>query len=372
MGIVLLKRLATGLLTVLVGLCAAGAGKAAGAPGLAESITLAGSLLENPAAAVDAADRMLREKALPAAQTQIEDMESPPLFEPPPPPTPEPEQTPDPAPPTPAPQVPEGAVPVQEVQYPHGTSQEYLPLAAGTIRNRAGLDPGLVMDAAGAGLPFAVEVGSDEPQVLIMHTHTTESYETYPEGWADPAYTSRSTDGSIGVMAVGEAITQELCNAGIAALHDTTLHDYPSYNGSYARSNETVRKYLEQYPSIKVVLDVHRDAIETEGRRVSAVAQVEGQKAAQVMIICGADKGGNLPDYQKNLGFAAAWETAMESRFPGLTRPVLLDYRYYNQDLTTGSLLIEVGSHGNTAAQAEYSGHLVGRALAELFGGQTS
>ncbi|HIX32974.1 MAG TPA: stage II sporulation protein P, partial [Candidatus Gemmiger avium] len=63
----------------------------------------------------------------------------------------------------------------------------------------------------------------------------------------------------------------------------------------------------------------------------------------------------------------AQWESAMESRFPGLTRPVLFDYRYYNQDLTTGSLLIEIGSHGNTLSEAVYSGQLVGEALAGLF-----
>ena len=98
----------------------------------------------------------------------------------------------------------------------------------------------------------------------------------------------------------------------------------------------------------------------------TAIAEVEGRTAAQIMLICGADKGGNLPNFEKNLGFAAAWQDAMESRYPGLTRPVLLDYRYYNQDLTTGSLLIEVGSHGNTLEQAVYSGQLAGQALAEL------
>ena len=116
---------------------------------------------------------------------------------------------------------------------------------------------------------------------------------------------------------------------------------------------------------------MHRDAIEPSGdQRVSAVAEIDGQTAAQVMIICGADNGGNLPNFQQNLAFAAAWENAMESRYPGLTRPVLFDYRYYNQDLTTGSLLIEIGSHGNTLEQAKYSGRLVGQALAALFGGQ--
>ena len=170
------------------------------------------------------------------------------------------------------------------------------------------------------------------------------------------------------MAAVGAEIASVLNQAGITTLQDTTLHDYPSYVGSYERSNETVRRYLEEYPSIKVVLDVHRDAIEKEGTRIAPLAEINGEEAAQVMIICGCDNGGNLPNYQRNLAFAAAWESTMEGMFPGLTRPVLFDYRYYNQDLTTGSLLIEMGGHGNTLEQALVSGRLVGQALVRLFG----
>ena len=145
----------------------------------------------------------------------------------------------------------------------------------------------------------------------------------------------------------------QLNAAGVNTLHDTTLHDYPSYNGSYAKSNATVRSYLERYPSIKVVLDVHRDAIQRDdGTRVKPVADIGGMKAAQVMIICGADVDGNLPNFKQNLRFASRWQDKMESMFPGLTRPVLFDYRYYNQDLTTGSLLIEMGGHANTLEEA--------------------
>ena len=129
-----------------------------------------------------------------------------------------------------------------------------------------------------------------------------------------------------------------------------------------------MRSYLEWYPSIKVVLDVHRDAIQRDdGTRVKPVADIGGMKAAQVMIICGADVDGNLPNFKQNLRFASRWQDKMESMFPGLTRPVLFDYRYYNQDLTTGSLLIEMGGHANTLEEAKYSGRLVGQALAALF-----
>lgn len=371
-----LRRLGTLALAAVVGTAAMGAGRYAGVPDLAGSLAVAGSLLASPAAAIGAADRLFRQEALPAAQTEVEDAESPPVFT-----TPAPEElllaaTPEPQPegaqeqaepaPTPGPP-PEGMGTVVSAHYEQGSGAAYIPCAAGTIKNCTSLSAAEVAEAAAGPLPFSIEVGSSEPQVLIMHTHATESYELEDLGWFDPEYTSRRTDTSLNMVAVGAAIAEELSAAGIVTLQDATLHDYPSYNGSYERSNATVRSYLEQYPSIKVVLDVHRDAIETDGARVKAVAEVEGKTAAQVMIICGADKNGNLPNFKQNLAFAAKWESAMESRYPGLTRPVLFDYRYYNQDLTTGSLLIEMGSHGNTLEEAVYSGHLVGKALAGLF-----
>lgn len=371
-----LRRLGTLALAAVVGTAAMGAGRYAGVPDLAGSLAVAGSLLASPAAAIGAADRLFRQEALPAAQTEVEDAESPPVFTTP---TPEellPAATPEPQPegaqeqaepaPTPGPP-PEGMGAVVSAHYEQGSGAAYIPCAAGTIKNCTSLSAAEVAEAAAGPLPFSIEVGSSEPQVLIMHTHATESYELEDLGWFDPEYTSRRTDTSLNMVAVGAAIAEELSAAGIVTLQDATLHDYPSYNGSYERSNATVRSYLEQYPSIKVVLDVHRDAIETDGARVKAVAEVEGKTAAQVMIICGADKNGNLPNFKQNLAFAAKWESAMESRYPGLTRPVLFDYRYYNQDLTTGSLLIEMGSHGNTLEEAVYSGHLVGKALVGLF-----
>ena len=371
-----LRRLGTLALAAVVGTAAMGAGRYAGVPDLAGSLAVAGSLLASPAAAIGAADRLFRQEALPAAQTEVEDAESPPVFTTPAPEELLPAATPEPQPegaqeqaepaPTPGPP-PEGMGAVVSAHYEQGSGAAYIPCAAGTIKNCTSLSAAEVAEAAAGPLPFSIEVGSSEPQVLIMHTHATESYELEDLGWFDPEYTSRRTDTSLNMVAVGAAIAEELSAAGIVTLQDATLHDYPSYNGSYERSNATVRSYLEQYPSIKVVLDVHRDAIETDGARVKAVAEVEGKTAAQVMIICGADKNGNLPNFKQNLAFAAKWESAMESRYPGLTRPVLFDYRYYNQDLTTGSLLIEMGSHGNTPEEAVYSGHLVGKALAGLF-----
>lgn len=267
-------------------------------------------------------------------------------------------------------EVPEGMASVIETHYGQGSGTHYIACGAASIKNCTDLPDAEVAAEVGQPLPFQIEVGSGQPQVLIMHTHATESYELAERSWCDPSTSARTTDNANNMVAVGAEIAAQLNAAGINTLQDATLHDYPSYNGSYANSNATVRSYLAQYPSIKVVLDVHRDAIQKEdGSRVKPVALIDGMKAAQVMIICGADNGGNLPNFKQNLRFAAAWEAKMEQLYPGLTRPVLFDYRYYNQDLTTGSLLIEMGGHGNTLEEAKYSGRLVGKALVALFTG---
>ena len=257
---------------------------------------------------------------------------------------------------------------VIEKQYPQGSGEKYIPCGTGTIKNNTRVPAAEVAAEIEGPMPFSVEWNSPEPQVLIMHTHATEDYRLSAGLWFRPGDGSRTTDRNDNMCAVGRVMADTLNAAGLNTLHDETLNDYPSYTGSYANSRTVVQQYLAQYPSIKVVLDVHRDAIETEnGSRMAPVCTVNGQQAAQVMIICGCDNGSSisLPNYRQNLRFAAAWERAMEGTFPGLTRPVLFSYRFYNQDLTTGSLLIEVGGHGNNLNEALYAGQLAAEGLIE-------
>lgn len=237
---------------------------------------------------------------------------------------------------------------------------------AGQVRNVTSLSNSTLLKESRLAPDFEIE-RNGEPQVLIMHTHATESYEPYERDFYDGSWSSRTTDPSMNMAAVGDAIAMQLEAAGIAVIHDTTMHDYPSYNDSYDRSRETVQKILEEYPSIKIVLDVHRDAIEREsGERIAPVAEIDGKNAAQVMIISGCDDGTmDMPNYLKNFRFASLLQQQLESDYAGLTRPILFDYRKYNQDLTTGSILIEVGGHANSVDQAIYSGELIGKSLAK-------
>ena len=240
---------------------------------------------------------------------------------------------------------------VTEQQFGHGSGEKYIPCGAGSIKNNTRQTAADIAAEAAQPLPFAIEKDSAAPQVLIMHTHATEDYRLSAGLWFTPGDGARSTDRSINMCAVGRVMADTLNAAGICTLHDETLNDYPSYTGSYANSRAVVQQYLAQYPSI----------------RCAPVCTIDGRQAAQVMIICGCDNGTSvqLPAWRQNLRFAAAWERSMEAKYPGFTRPVLFSYRFYNQDLTTGSLLIEIGGHGNNLNEALYAGYLAAQGLAD-------
>ena len=206
------------------------------------------------------------------------------------------------------------------------------------------------------------------PQVLIYHTHATEAFEPFDLGYFDISGSWRSTDSEENMIAVGNAFAAVLSEKGIGFIHDTTMHDDPSYNGSYQRSAVTVKKHLSENPGVSVCLDLHRDAIEPSSKEIiKPTVVINGRKAAQIMIISGCDNGNfNMPDYWENLRFAAALADKLEELYPGICRPILFDYRKYNMDLSPGLLLIEIGATGNTLEEAKYSAELLGNALAEL------
>lgn len=209
---------------------------------------------------------------------------------------------------------------------------------------------------------------SGKPQVLIYHTHSSESYEMEDRGYYENGSSARTTDERYNMIRVGDEITAQLEAAGIGVIHDRALYDYPSYSGAYYRSADTVREYLKKYPSIQITLDIHRDAIEQKGGvRVKPTAVIAGKKAAQLMIIAGVDDGTmDFPDWRENMKFASALQQQMENSFPGLTRAAMVCHRRYNMYLTKNSLLIEVGGHANTLSEAVYSGEMIGKSLVEV------
>lgn len=255
--------------------------------------------------------------------------------------------------------------PIVRKTYTPGTTDDYINISGNAyVRNMTNLPNETVVQAIHTPPAFTLDKGS-EPQVLIMHTHTTETYELAARDFYDNRYNARSRDQSRNVVRVGDEIAKKLEEAGIGVIHDKTEHDYPSYNGAYDRSRVTVQNILAENPSIKVVLDIHRDAISDDnGVHYAPVANINGKNAAQVMIISGCDDGTmNYPNYLQNLSFASLLEQNLENDHPGLTRPVSFKYKFYNQDLTTGSLLLEVGAFANSLEEAIYAGQLIGESL---------
>lgn len=217
---------------------------------------------------------------------------------------------------------------------------------------------------------FAAALSREEgPKVLIVHTHGSEAY-TMPEG---QEYVSsgdcRTTDCDFNVVRVGDELARVLEDAGIEALHDKTLYDYPEYSGAYGRSQQAAEDAIAAYPTISLVLDIHRDAIsDADGNPYKVVSNVAGINAAQMSFIIGTDGGGlEHPAWKENLKFAAALQQQILEDYPTLMRPVSVRNSRYNQHVSPGALLVEMGAAGNSLDEALLSARLLGKALADMF-----
>ena len=245
------------------------------------------------------------------------------------------------------------------------TSTQGYDVAGGLyLYNRTGEQVDLA-GAAKASVPLSLP--ADGPQILIVHTHATEAYT--PDG-ADvyvPSDTARTLEEEDNVLRVGDEMERVLTEMGLQVLHDRTLHDYPQYNGAYTRSYQTVEDYLARYPSIRIVLDIHRDALVGEdGTVYKAVTRIDGVDTAQVMVVVGRGQNGSNPHWMENLTLACKLQTSMNTLYPTLARPMTLRESSYNQELSSGSLLVEVGTHGNTLQEALSAARLFARSAGQV------
>ena len=211
-------------------------------------------------------------------------------------------------------------------------------------------------------MPLSWDLTDGEPAVLILHTHAAESYtrQAWEEYEESSAY--RTLDENYNMVSIGDEVARILEEGGICVIHDRQYHDYPSYSGSYSAARETIAQYLQDYPSIRVVLDLHRDAMDLEdGSQLVTAAVVDGQNAAQIMLVAGTDTNLNFPNWQENLALALKLTAVLEQADPGICRPLNLRAQRFNQDMTSGSLLVEIGASGNTHEEAL----VAARALAE-------
>ncbi len=189
----------------------------------------------------------------------------------------------------------------------------------------------------------------EDMSILIVHTHGTEAY--------DSEKTARTEDINKNVVAVGQVLADELEKRGYNVLHDIKMHDKLSYNGSYTNCLKTVNWYFEHYDNIKIIFDVHRDAIEEkDGTRVKLTYENDGKKYAQLMLVSGSNEGGlEHDDFKENLKFAVSLQGAVNSLYDGLMRPIDFRKERFNQHMLENYLILEVGTHGNSLEEAKNS-----------------
>lgn len=225
-------------------------------------------------------------------------------------------------------------------------------------------------------LSIALPHGNSEPVVLVVHTHGTECYADGTESFSTPDsdgyygfYTSdsetRTTDTEKNVIAIGEIFCNTLAEKGIRSIQSRIMHDKDDYNSAYANSRRTISEYLEKYPSIKYVIDLHRDSLGDSERIKTSASKIP--ECAQVMLVAGCHGNGVIyPIWKENLSLALKYKKVMDEKHPSLSRPIYLRYSRYNLDLKVGSLLLEVGSCANSFDEAAKAARLAAECFAEM------
>mgnify|MGYP000859445802 FL=1 len=183
---------------------------------------------------------------------------------------------------------------------------------------------------------------STKPSVLVYHTHTSESY--LPVSGKDHLFNQKGD-----IVKVGEYLQNVLEEKyNIKTFHCDQIHDQYPFRESYQRSQQTLIKYLKDYPSLEILLDVHRDA--TPGLKPTCA--VKGVEAATVMMVIGTDKMGLAhPNWKRNQEFATKINDCLNLYYPGLSNGIVISDARYNQHLSDRALIIEFGNQDSKLEQ---------------------
>ena len=237
------------------------------------------------------------------------------------------------------------------------------------IKNEAGLDFNIA-EMLGEKLP--VKFSGSGPHVLIIHTHGSEAYTPDPENIYIPTDPERTEDKRFNVVRIGDELEKQLSERGISVLHDRSLYDYPSYSGSYTRALKAIGSQMKKTPSIKMVIDIHRDSMTAkDGSVYKTVCEIDGRQVSQIMLVVGSNAGGLPHDsWKSNLTAAVKLQKIAQEKYPGLMRPINLRKERFNQHATKGSMLVEIGTSGNTLDESLRSVRLFADILSSLLENQ--
>ena len=198
------------------------------------------------------------------------------------------------------------------------------------------------------------DLTENAPTVLILHSHASEAYTKTADSQYENLAAYRTTDERYNMVSIGAELARLLEEQGIQVIHDRTAYDFLDYDNAYDKARVSIQQYLKEYPSIKLVIDLHRDsAANADGSQWASKATVNGKDAAQMMLVVGTNGSGQAhPNWQTNLSIAEKMAVLMEKENDGVCRSIQVRYKRYNQDLCPGSLIVELGSAGNTHQQA--------------------
>ena len=218
-------------------------------------------------------------------------------------------------------------------------------------------------------MPLTWNLKQTQPTVLILHSHATESYENTEDYKESSDY--RTLDEHYNMVSVGETLASLLEENGIRVIHDKSLHDSPSYSDAYENSRASAKAYLEKYPSISLILDLHRDSVaDSDGDQLKYTVQTPIGAVAQMMLVVGTDAGGlTHSKWPENMSLAVKLQAHLEKQCPGICRPISFRTQRFNQDLSTGALLVEMGSAGNDRQEALLAAQYLAQAIVDLAAG---
>ncbi len=211
--------------------------------------------------------------------------------------------------------------------------------------------------------PYSI---SGKINTLIYHTHLQEAYRIADGDSYKKSSEWRTLDRTKSIVAVGDALQSELEKYGFTVLHDDTDHEPPSLSTAYERSEVTMKKYLDEYPSLEFFIDLHRDAADVEKKQNDFVV-IDGKECARIMFVVGkGEKYDDKPDFDKHMKIVTLIMAELESMCKGFTRPIHEKTGRYNQHIGEICLLIEVGHNANTLKQAKNSMPYLAKAISNV------
>jgi len=206
------------------------------------------------------------------------------------------------------------------------------------------------------------------PIVLIIHTHGTECYTPDNTSTYTNETPTRTTDVNNNVVAVGKVFAETLRQNGIPTIHCETMFDAESYSDSYNLSEKAVKDYIRKYPSIQYVFDIHRDSIiKTDKEKIKPATTINGESTAQAMFVVGTNSSGaNHPNWLNNLTVASIFQYSLVEKYGTLMRPINLRSASFNAEHAPGSILIEIGSCGNTLSEAKNCAYFLADTISQI------